>query len=85
MHREIIEVKKENRKRKKMIETQQTLMSANTSNYHQVTFSQFVSTFLDEKGFKIDFKLVCVLLESFPKRKLFAITHGASTRGRQRS
>jgi hypothetical protein len=36
MHREISEVKKENRKRKKMIETQQTLISANTTNYHQV-------------------------------------------------
>ena len=38
LEREMTEVKKENRKRKKMIETQQTLMSANTSNYHQCAY-----------------------------------------------
>ena len=41
MHKELIEVKKENKRRKKMIETQQTLMSATSSNYHQVLFQLF--------------------------------------------
>jgi hypothetical protein len=36
LKKELIEVKKENKKRKKMIETQQTLMNASSTNYHQV-------------------------------------------------
>lgn len=36
--KELIEVKKENKKRKKMIETQQTLMSVTSANYHQCAF-----------------------------------------------
>ena len=36
IQKELAEVKKENKKRKKMIETQQTLMNATSSNYHQV-------------------------------------------------
>lgn len=38
IQKELVETKKENKKRKKMIETQQTLLNANTSNYHQVSF-----------------------------------------------
>lgn len=36
--KELVEVKKENKKRKKMIETQQTLMSVSSANYHQCAF-----------------------------------------------
>lgn len=50
-----------------MIETQQTLMSATTSNYHQVIS-------LDVQCFKSQVKLiiikVCLLLQSFSEREL---------------
>ncbi|RMZ97391.1 zinc finger DZIP1L-like isoform X1 [Brachionus plicatilis] len=38
IQKELTEVKKENKKRKKMIETQQTLMSVTSANYHQCAF-----------------------------------------------
>ena len=38
IQKELTEVKKENKKRKKMIETQQTLMSVSSANYHQCSF-----------------------------------------------
>ena len=34
--KELIEVKKESKKRKKMIETQQALINTSSNNYHQV-------------------------------------------------
>ncbi len=38
LRKELVDVKKENKKRKKMIETQQGLINANTSNYHSCTY-----------------------------------------------
>jgi len=38
LQKELIEVKKENKKRKKMIETQQGLINVNSSNYHNCNY-----------------------------------------------
>ncbi len=38
LHKDLADAKRENKKRKKMIETQQGLMTANTSNYHHCQY-----------------------------------------------
>lgn len=74
IQKELIDLKKENKKRKKMIETQQGLMNANSSNYHQVFMISICSNVINFK-FLTSILKVCILFESFFKHKLFTSSY----------
>jgi hypothetical protein len=41
LQKDLTELKKENKRRKKMIEIQQNMINSNSANYHRVKYLQF--------------------------------------------
>ena len=80
LQKDLTEVKKENKKRKKLIETQQTLMNASASNYHQVSFENNLKYLIDEMISIFENK-VRILFESFFEYQLPAGSYDSPTPG----